>query len=487
MVEDRAQNGTDAEEEKSSRKSRALAAAALLAVGALVTWVLFFGDEYTVTAEFENASQLVGGEQVLIGGTPVGSVKDISLGRDGQAQVEFSVEDGSAPLPEGTVATIRSFSLSGVANRQVQLTLPPAGADGAEIEDGSTIDQSQTVSEVDLDEVFNTLNDRTVKNLKKVIRGFEVSYDGVAKQANRGFRYLNPFLSSSRRLFAELTFDERTFERLIVDSSRLSGALAQRSPDISALIHNLNLMMGAIGRQKASLAEAVAGLPDFMRSFNTTAVNLRATLDDLDPLVEASKPAAERLGPFFAELRAAADDLVPTIRDLDRIIKHKKPDNDLVDLTKLQVPLSEIAIGPVKANGATRRGAFPESVRSLEDGLPQLEFFRAYTPELVGWFNDFGTSGIYDANGGIGRIGTTFNTFIFSQPEASPNLFPFPIPPLAPVAQSVQDQFFSSAGFDTNNLERCPGANERDPGDGSTPFTDNGTLDCDPSQVPVGP
>jgi phospholipid/cholesterol/gamma-HCH transport system substrate-binding protein len=320
-----------------------------------------------------------------------------------------------------------------------------------------------------------------------VIRGFELSYDGVAKQANRGFRYLNPFLSTSRRLFAELTYDERSFERLIVDSSRLSGALAQRSPDISQLVHNLNLMMGAIGRQKESLARAIAQLPDFMRQFNTTAVNLRATLDDLDPLVEASKPAAERLGPFFAELRAAAADLVPTIADLDRIVKHKGPNNDLVELTKLQVPLEQIANGPVKRNGAIRRGAFPESVRSLEDGLPQLEFFRSYTPELVGWFNDFGTSGIYDANGGIGRIGTTFNTFIFSQPEASPNLFPFPFPPLAPAAQSVQDQFFSGAGFDINNLERCPGANERDPGDGSTPFTDNGTLDCDPSQVPPGP
>ena len=34
---------------------------------------------------------------------------------------------------------------------------------------------------------------------------------------------------------------------------------------------------------------------------------------------------------------------------------------------------------------------------------------------------------------------------------------------------------------------RCPGTNERDPGDGSTPFTDNDTLACDPDQVPLGP
>jgi phospholipid/cholesterol/gamma-HCH transport system substrate-binding protein len=252
-------------------------------------------------------------------------------------------------------------------------------------------------------------------------------------------------------------------------------------------------MMGAIGRQKESLAQAVAGLPDFMRSFNTTAVNLRATLDDLDPLVDASKPVATRLGPFFAELRAAAADAVPTIRDLDRIVKHKKPDNDLVDLTRLQVPLSEIAVGPVKANGATRRGAFPESVRSLEDSLPQLQNFRAYTPELVGWFNDFGTSGIYDATGGIGRFSTLFNAFTINLPGVDPNLLPNLVP-LPGVPEVDSQQVFGLAppgplanALTTGQTERCPGANERNPGDGSTPFTDNGTIDCDPTQVPPGP
>ena len=42
-------------------------------------------------------------------------------------------------------------------------------------------------------------------------------------------------------------------------------------------------------------------------------------------------------------------------------------------------------------------------------------------------------------------------------------------------------------GGATGNTARCPGANERNPGDNSTPFTDNGQLACDPSQVPLGP
>ena len=63
-----------------------------------------------------------------------------------------------------------------------------------------------------------------------MIQGLETSYDGVGPQANRGLQYLNPFLSTSRRVFGELNADQRTFENLIVDSSHLSGALAASAP-----------------------------------------------------------------------------------------------------------------------------------------------------------------------------------------------------------------------------------------------------------------
>jgi phospholipid/cholesterol/gamma-HCH transport system substrate-binding protein len=455
-----------------------IALAALIVAAVVIFFLLLSGGDspYRVTATFENASQIVKGNEVVVAGTPVGTVDTIELGDNGSALITFTVSEEYAPLKRGTRATVRSPSLSSIAGRQIQLDLPPPGEEGEEIEDGGTLDQSETVSAVDLDQIFNTLDQRTVANLKKVIRGFELSYEGVAEDANKGFAYLNPFLSTSRQLFAELTVDERALEQLIVDGAKLSGAVAEKRDDVAGLVNNLNQTMGALANQRTALASAVSQLPGFMRNFNTTAVNLRATLDDLDPLVDASKPAAIELQPFFAEFRGAARNLVPTVKDLDRVIKTPGENNDLVELTRLQVPLSKIAIGPVKRNGEVRQGAFPESVQSLNDSLRQLAFFRAYTPELVGWFNDFGTSGVIDANGGIGRIGTTFNSFTVS-PNGLPNI---PIPTnLNSTAQFLE-------GIDLGNLEKCPGANERPAPDGSNPFTDGGSLDCDPSQVPPG-
>jgi phospholipid/cholesterol/gamma-HCH transport system substrate-binding protein len=488
--------------------------AALIALGVAVVAIVVLlagggGGSYEVTGTFQNASQLVKGNQVVVGGTSVGSVKDIKLGDDGQALVTFSVSDDYAPLERGTTATIRSYSLSGIANRQVQLTLPAPGTGGAQIPDGGELSASETVSEVDLDQVFNTLDPATIKDFKHVIQGFAASYEGIGPQANKGFHYLNPFLSTSRRLFAELTYDQSAFEHLITDTSNLSGALAERAPDISALVHNLNLMMGALGRQKVALADSLAKLPDFMREANTTFVNLRSALDDLDPLVNASKPIAPKLAPFLAKLRGALNGAVPTVRDLDLIVKRGGPAHDLIELTRAQVPLAKAALGsgspdcgntadPDPSQGAGdddfTQGSFGESVCALKNGLPNLAFFRPYTPELVGWFNDFsGGSGYIDAMGGIGRVATTFNTFSVSPPGGLG----------AGEVLDLTDQQDPNSFLTTDLDQRCPGALERplddpsvgqvDASDHSVPFTDGGNLtsnpnlDCDPSQFAPGP
>jgi hypothetical protein len=76
----------------------------------------------------------------------------------------------------------------------------------------------------------------------------------------------------------------------------------------------------------------------------------------------------------------------------------------------------------------------------------------------------------------MGRIGTTFNAFSLSAPGGLglPDLTSAPQNPI-------------SAGLTMNQLRKCPGSNERPAPDGSNPFTDNGTLNCDPSEVPPGP
>ena len=92
----------------------------------------------------------------------------------------------------------------------------------------------------------------------------------------------------------------------MVDSGTLVNALARRRDDLTGVVSNLNATFGALGSQQAALGESIERLPPFLRRANTTFVNLRAALDDVDPLVDAAKPAVRRLGPFLDQARLFA-------------------------------------------------------------------------------------------------------------------------------------------------------------------------------------
>ena len=168
-------------------------------------------------------------------------------------------------------------------------------------------------------------------------------------------------------------------------------------------------MMNAIGDQREELARAISLFPNFLRSANTTFVNVRAALDDVEPLVLASIPVAEELSPFLDELRGFARGAVPTVRDLSKTVRRPGAGNDLIELQRLQPQVTELAVGSgspdcgpntgerddvlVAADDDFTQGAFGESVCSLRNGEDNLEFFRAYAPELVAWFDGFSHSG----------------------------------------------------------------------------------------------
>jgi phospholipid/cholesterol/gamma-HCH transport system substrate-binding protein len=392
---------------------RIAAVGAVIAAAALVALLLFGGGGggYAVKARFINAGQLVKGNPVQVGGVPIGSVDGIEIAPNGEAELTLGIDEDHAPLRRGTQAAIRQLSQSGIANRYVDLSMPPNGS--REIPDGGTIDSDDTTTQVDLDQLFNTLDDETRADLQKFFKGSAEMFKGQGEEARAGFHYLNPALSTSSRLFNELTRDTPVLERFLVDSAKLVTAVAERRDDLAGLIGNLNDTTRALGDQKEALAESIARLPPFMRRANTTFVNLRSTLDEVDPLVDASEPVAKRLGPFLSEARAFAADAEPTVRDLSRTVRRGGPANDLINLLDAFPPLADIAVkrkGRSVAPGGRRvsvgvtDGAFQETVEAFKSGGPEIALGRAYTTDFLGWADDFSTTGGgFDALGAMGR------------------------------------------------------------------------------------
>ena len=440
-------------DERGSTAARVIAVAALVAAIALAALAMFGnGGTYTVHAVFQNAGQLVKGNQVRVGGAPVGTITEIELDDQTQAVVTMEVDDDYAPLHTGTTATIRSSSLSGIANRYVSLTPGPNSND--QIDDGGRIGTDSTAAPVDLDVLFNTLDPKTRKGLENVIRGSGTWYEGAGPEANAATKYFAPFLNSSTRLTSELALDEATLRRFVRDTSSAVSAIAERRDDLAGLVTNTNTAFRAIGDQSASLDRALELLPGTLRKANTTFVNLRSTLDDLQLLVDESKPATKDLARFLSELRPLVRTARPTVADLRTLIRKPGPDNDLIELTAKQPRLAQLT-----------SSVFPRAIRTLNDAQPVFEYFRGYTPDFTSWISSFGqVAANYDANGHYARV----------QPMFLPANY-------AGGTLTATDPSQKLNGFERNVKNRCPGGVIQAAPDGSSPLNIN---NCNPAATP---
>jgi phospholipid/cholesterol/gamma-HCH transport system substrate-binding protein len=463
-----------------------IAAIGALALAVVVVGlvVLSSGSGYQVHAIFQDASQIVSGDQVEVGGNVAGTVSNIALTPQGQAALTLSISDSTfQPLHEGTHATIRQASLSGIANRYVDLSLGPATA--PKIPNNGVIPSTATTTAVDLDELFNTLNGPTRKGLQDVFQGSASQYAGKGRMAQLAWEYLNPAIASSSLLFHELNRDTSKFTRFVVKSSNLVSDLAARQTDLSGLISHLSTTFSALASQQVALGQSIQRLPPFMRLANTTFVNLRNALGDLTQLINASRPVAPKLQRLLQELKPLAIQSVPTIRNLANIISRPGPNNDLIELNRLAVPLAQATVGGqfgepmVFANGAQRQGAFIVSQQALSQAVPELAVARPYAVDLTGWFEGYSHPGLYDANGAASRIAPVVGVGSIS--NGTLNI----VQQL--LGNPATRQAFDQGVLTTGQGDRCPGSMERGPSGGSSAGWYQSGFPCDPSQVPTGP
>jgi phospholipid/cholesterol/gamma-HCH transport system substrate-binding protein len=439
-------------------------AAAVIALGI----VIFSGDDgHEYDLLFQNAAQLVPDNQVLIGGQPVGSVESIELTDDNLASVEVSVDQ---QLHEGSTAVIRATSLGGVANHYVSIS--PGPNSEPELEEGDTLGLGSTTTAVDLDQFFNTFPPSVRRGLSRFIRGNAQWYAGRGEDGNRAYKFFGPALNRTSAFVRALNSDQRLFERFVVSSSKLATTVSRRGAELSSAVSNADAAFGAIARENAALSRSLELVPQVFRQGSTTFVNLRAALDDVEPLFDEFKPVVDDFAPFLREFRPVLSRAVPVFKNLRLTMRRQGFANDLGEL---------LTFLPAVRDRASR--TFPHSEAAIADFQPNLNFARAYTPDIFNGFGKLGqASGYYDANGHYARVQfANLNLFDFDEVSGQLN----PIPP-----SQQYDAFGASAG----TKSRCPGGATQPAPDGSNPFveppfTGSGvtTSDCDPAAAPPGP
>jgi phospholipid/cholesterol/gamma-HCH transport system substrate-binding protein len=435
-----------------------------LAVGALGAVVIALlvlllsssgGSDYHLM--FGDAGQLVRGDQVQVGGVPVGSITDIELTKDFHARVTIHIDSSLVPLHEGTTAQIRVPSLLTVANRYIALS--PGPNNRPALASGATLPASASKEVVDLDQLFNALNPKTRKGLSNLIRGFAEQYAGAGRAIGLTTEYFPPALNATDHFFAELVRDQPVFTNFLVESAKAVTTIGARSEQLTDLIENANTTFTAIGSQQTQLAQGLRQLPVTLRQGNHTFAELPSTFGALKELVDVSRPTTPSLTSLLAHLRPLLTTATPTVHNFNEAFSRPGPNNDLTDL-----------IRALPALARTLTTSAPANVTALRESVPITAFFGPYSPDLTGLFRTFGQAGsYYDADGHYARLTPVFPSFTLGENNN-----------LTPAATPQQ----GLSNLKSGQLRRCPGAATEPAADGSAPFTDSELLSCDPSQVP---
>ncbi|MHB8234170.1 MAG: MlaD family protein [Solirubrobacteraceae bacterium] len=440
-----------------SGPGRILAVLALAVVVLIVAFLAFGGSSgATYYLEFKEADQLVRGDQVQVGGVPVGSVTDIVLTHDFKARIKIHVDSSLTPLHEGTVAQVRVPSLSSVANRYVALT--PGPNNNPALSAGSTLNASATREVTDLDQLFNTLNPKTRKGLQGFIQGTAEQYAGAGKQLGESSEYFAPALSSVDHFFSELVHDQPTFTNFLVETAKAVTTIGARKDQLAGLVEHANQTFTAIGSKQTQLAQGLRELPIALNQGNRTFAELPATFAVLKKFVDTSKPTTKPLTTLLEHLRPLFSTATPAVRNFNLAVNRPGASNDLTDLARELPALAQ-----------TLSTSSPASVTALQESVPVTAFFGPYAPDFAGTLRTFGqASSYYDANGHYARLNPIFPDFSLG---SNNTLHP------ATAQQAL-------ANLKTGQLRRCPGAATQAAADGSSPFVDGELLSCDPSETP---
>ncbi len=279
---------------------------------------------YTVKAQFSSAAAVTGGQgqAVTIAGVQVGQIGGVSV-QDGLAVVTMNIYKKYAPIYRNATVLLRPRT----PLKDMYLALDPGSKSAGAIPAGGTLGPANTTPDVDVSEILSSLDADTRNYLILLLSG------GAGAFRNPGYNGAVPSASA----VADLRGTLKRFEPLSRDTRTFATLLATRQRNIRRSIHNLNLVVGALGGVDTQLASLVsasdtnfsaisaedAQLEDTLTLFPGTLQQTTTTLNKVKAFSTASATTLTELQPFARNLGPALAAARPLFRDTTPVIKNQ--------------------------------------------------------------------------------------------------------------------------------------------------------------------
>ena len=328
---------------------------------ALPPGVPVLGKDYVhVEAELETAQAVTPGQgqTVNIAGVEVGQISDVKL-RDGKAVIGMDVERKYTPIYND--ATILLRPKTGLKDMGAEMD--PGTKAAGELPDGWPIPASQTLPDVNLDEILSSLDGDTRDYLRVLLGDAAIGLHGNGRNLAQAIRRIEPTARYSRMLNEQLAKRRHNIKRVIHNFSLLVDELGHKDRQLGDFVENSNAVFATLASQDANLRASVQELPGALGATTTTLAKvdrlakvLGPTLTDLDPGAQQLDDALRQLRPFLTtttpilknQIRPFTRAALPTVKQLRPAL------NDLAaatpDLTRsfkvVNVLLNTLAYNP---------------------------------------------------------------------------------------------------------------------------------------------
>ncbi len=325
---------------------------------------------FELQAEFETAQAVVPGQgqTVRVAGVDIGEVKAVDL-VDGRGIITFEIERKYLPIYRD--ATILMRPTTGL--KDMFFDLDPGTSEAGEYDEGEMIPMTNTLPDVNLDEILEALDADTQAYLRMLLVGAGKGLDGRAQELGKLLGSLGPINE---------------------DLGVLNEQVAKRREDLASLVHSFNLLTNRVGRVESELTNLVSSSqvalgaiaerdPDVQRFI----AELPGTLAQAEETFTDMTEFARILGPTFDSLR-------PFARNLPELNESN------IRLAKVATPIVRDEIRPFVRSAREpipdlRRAAirFGEATPHLERTFSKLNVLgnmAAYNPRGA---EDVGTAG----------------------------------------------------------------------------------------------
>ena len=279
----------------------------------LPAWVPVVGKDFFVVKADMSTAQAVTpgqGQTVNIAGVQVGEISRVEL-KEGKARITLRMEPRYGRVYKDATVLLRPKT----GLKDMVAELEPGTPGAGRLKDGGVIPVSQTLPDVNLDEILAALDGDTRDYLTVLLGAGAEGLRGNGRELANALRRIEPSARYGRKVFASLAKRRQNLKRVIHNLSLVMDELGAKDDQLAEFVENSNAVFASLSSQDANLRATLSELPSSLQATQTGLGKTKTLADELGPTLQALRPGARALGPTLKQVRPFVKETLAALRD----------------------------------------------------------------------------------------------------------------------------------------------------------------------------